>query len=291
MQKIARLGVFVEGSKSATEPKRGKSMARPKKEGLDYFHFDVDFFSDKKIRRLKARFGSDGVLVYLYVLCLIYRDHGYYAEYDEDFILDISDELNISENLTRQILKYLFSRSLLCEIHSTLTVPVNVVSARSIQRRFQEAKRGGKKDVFVKAPFWLLEKSETIGLVKVHPKNDYSEKNAGFSENNADKSEKNTTKESKGKESKVKESVCGCAAQSPPTIEQAAEYIRQKGYRFSPERFVNYYVARGWRSNGDAITNWRAVADNWALMDKQQKPDRQSSFDIDALDDLSMFND
>lgn len=267
-------------------------MARPKKEGLDYFPFDVDFFSDKKIRRLKAKFGSDGILVYLYILCLIYRDHGYYAEYDEDMILDISDELNISENLTRQILKYLFSRLLLCELHdSTLTVPVTVISAKSVQRRFQEAKRGGKRDVFVKAPFWLLEKSETLGLIKLHPKNDYSEKNADYSKKNADDSAINPLKESKGKERKVKESVCGCAAQSPPTIDQAAAYIKKMGYRFSAERFVNYYAARGWKSNGDLITNWKAVADNWALMDNQQKPDRQSSFSIDELDSLSMFND
>ena len=72
-------------------------MARPQKTGLDYFPFDVDFFSDKKIRRLRAKYGNDGVTAYIYILCLIYRDKGYYAEYDDDLILDISDELNISE--------------------------------------------------------------------------------------------------------------------------------------------------------------------------------------------------
>ena len=82
------------------------------------------------------------------------------------------------------------------------------------------------------------------------------------------------------------------APRSPrPPSSKRQNIFDKRGYRFSPERFVNYYAARGWRSNGDAITNWRAVADNWVLMDKQQKPDRQSSFDIDALDDLSMFND
>ena len=178
-------------------------MARPKKENLDYFPFDVDFFSDKKIKRLRAKYGNNGVVVYIYVLCLIYADKGYYTEYDEDLILDISDELNISEGSTRQIMKYLLSRSLLVEIHdSTLAEPVTIISAKSIQRRFQEAKRSGKGDVFVKAGYWLLEKTETLGFIKVQPSENYSEKNGSYSE-------KNDTKESKVKESKVKESkVC-----------------------------------------------------------------------------------
>ena len=84
-------------------------MARPQKTGLDYFPFDVYFFSDKKIRRLRAKYGNDGVTAYIYILCLIYRDKGYYAEYDDDLILDLSDELNISEGLTRQIMGHLVS--------------------------------------------------------------------------------------------------------------------------------------------------------------------------------------
>lgn len=79
-------------------------MARPRKKGLDYFPFDVDFFSDKKIKRLRARYGNDGITIYMYLLCEIYRS-GYYIDYDEDLILDISDELNISENETKQIIK------------------------------------------------------------------------------------------------------------------------------------------------------------------------------------------
>ena len=182
-------------------------MARPKKTGLDYFPFDVNFFSDKKIKRLRAKYGNDGIVVYIYVLCLIYGDKGYYTEYDEDFILDVSDELNISESSTRQIMKYLLSRSLLSEIHdSTLAKPVTIISARSIQRRFQEAKKSGKGNVFVRAGYWLLEKAETLGFIKVQPYDNFSEKNNSYSEKNEDKSQKNDTKESKVNKSKVNKS-------------------------------------------------------------------------------------
>ena len=55
-------------------------MARPIKEGLAYFPMDVGFFEDSKIRILRARFGPEGVMVYLYYICSIYGDKGYYCK-------------------------------------------------------------------------------------------------------------------------------------------------------------------------------------------------------------------
>lgn len=178
-------------------------MARPIKSGLDYFPFDVDFFLDKKIKRLRAKFGTDGIAVYMYLLCEIYRN-GYYIEYDEDLILDIADELNISEGSTTQIMNYLLSRSLLDD---TLAKSVKVLTAASIQRRYQEAKKGGKRDVVVERKFWVLPKKDTQSFIKLYPDDDNSENNGSFSENNSFNSEiypQSKVKESKVKESKVK---------------------------------------------------------------------------------------
>ena len=49
-------------------------MARPTKQGLDYFPFDVGFFGDQKIRILKARYGADGIAVYVKLLCDVYKE-------------------------------------------------------------------------------------------------------------------------------------------------------------------------------------------------------------------------
>lgn len=48
-------------------------MARRKQEGNRFFRLDVDFFSDKKIKILKARYGADGITLYMYLLCEIYK--------------------------------------------------------------------------------------------------------------------------------------------------------------------------------------------------------------------------
>lgn len=86
-------------------------MARPKIKGLLYFPFDIDFFEDNKIRIVKARYRSDGVMIYLFLLCEIYRQ-GYYIKADEDFLYIISDELGIDQNKVKQVLNFLLNKSL-----------------------------------------------------------------------------------------------------------------------------------------------------------------------------------
>lgn len=55
-------------------------MARPKKSGLSYFPLDTDFFdNDSRIKILKARYRADGIMIYVYLLCEIYKN-GYYME-------------------------------------------------------------------------------------------------------------------------------------------------------------------------------------------------------------------
>lgn len=52
-------------------------MARPPKRGLAYFPMDVDFFQDPKIATLLEMHGPLGVITYISLLTLIYRE-GYY---------------------------------------------------------------------------------------------------------------------------------------------------------------------------------------------------------------------
>ena len=224
-------------------------MPRPIKQGLSYFPFDVDFFSDKKIKRLRAFYGNDGVAVYIYLLCEIYNC-GYYIEYDEDLILDISDELNVTTSATTQIMNYLFSRSLLVLIESTLAVPVKAITAASVQRRFQAAKKGAKRDIDVAAEFWVLKENETESFIKVHPFGGNSENNINKSEKNPDKSEKNYTKESKVKKSKEKESKGKESIQeTPESFPLPSPALQQLIYDYGQDN-VDKYVQR--------VRNWYA---------------------------------
>lgn len=179
-------------------------MARPIKKGLDYFPFDVDFFSDIKIRSLKGKYGTDGAILYIYLLTEIYKN-GYYLPVDDDFIYVISDTLNMTDDKIGQIINFLLGRSL---FDDTLFKSEKVLTSRSIQLRFQEAvkSRASKTPIEV-GRFWILNENETQSFIKCTHFSDSSENNKSFSKNNESFSleEPHKVKESKGKESRVKE--------------------------------------------------------------------------------------
>ena len=173
-------------------------MARPKKQGLLYFSFDTDFFySDRRIKALRSRFGNDGIVLYIWILCEAYKDKGYYLIYDEDCIDNMITDLGLTEGFIEHVMEYLASRSRLTKI-STRAGPVTTITSPGIQKRYQEAMKGQKRTVDVYSEIWLLKKEETASFIKVTQKVAISEKNPSISE-------KNPLKENKIKESKVKE--------------------------------------------------------------------------------------
>lgn len=171
-------------------------MARPRLRGLLYFPFDIDFFEDNKIRILKARYKSDGVLIYLFLLCEIYRQ-GYYIKVDDDFEYIISDELGIDQNKVKQVLNFLLKRSL---FDNTLFSLDKVLTSAGIQRRYQlgikERMRKSRTPLEV-GRYWLLNEEDTEPFIKCALFEDNSGKYKGFSGKNSLNSEKNDTKKSK----------------------------------------------------------------------------------------------
>ena len=65
-------------------------MARPQKEGMDYFPHDVDATNDEKIEALRSLYGNDGYAFYFIMLERIYRTKNF--------------EINVSDAETIQIL-------------------------------------------------------------------------------------------------------------------------------------------------------------------------------------------
>ncbi len=181
-------------------------MARPVKRGVDYFPLDVSFFCDRRIKSLKGKYGSDGIAAYIYLLCTVYSENGYYIKVDEYFHEEVADDLNITVSKATEMLKFMCKRSLFDE---ELFNSERILTSRGIQRRFQEAvrARASKNAVKAEPKYWLLEESETNDYIRVFDSEDCSRKNSGNSENNPSYSEKKYTKENKEKkkESKLKE--------------------------------------------------------------------------------------
>lgn len=79
-------------------------MARPTKTGLDYFSFDVDFFENRKVKKVMRACGPASGTVLSCLLCNIYRWKGYYILWDEELPFEISDQVGVSEGSVVEII-------------------------------------------------------------------------------------------------------------------------------------------------------------------------------------------
>ena len=48
-----------------------------------------------------------------------------------------------------------------------------------------------------------------------------------------------------------------------PTLEEVKAYIKEKGYTFDPEAFMDYYEANGWKVGKNQMKSWKATCNNW----------------------------
>lgn len=171
-------------------------MARPKSKGLLYFPFDIDFFEDNKIRIVKARYRADGVMIYLFLLCEIYRQ-GYYIKADEDFMYILSDQLGIDQNKVKQVLNFLLNKSL---FDNTLFSSDKVLTSAGIQKRFQlgikERMRKSKESLEV-GRYWLLDRKDTEPFIKCTLFEDIPGKPCDYSRKNPEKSTEKSLNKSK----------------------------------------------------------------------------------------------
>lgn len=81
-------------------------------------------------------------------------------------------------------------------------------------------------------------------------------------------------KQSKAEQSKAIQSREGGAKATrftPPTLEQIAEYVGEKGYGIDPERFFDHYTANGWKVGRNPMKDWKAAVRKWERDDEAKR--------------------
>ncbi|WP_313214128.1 DUF4373 domain-containing protein [Soonwooa sp.] len=170
-------------------------MARKIKQGLDYFPFDVTFFSDIKIRKLIKYQGGKSISVYACLLCHIY-ENGYFIKWDNELPFIISETTGYEEAYIIEVINSCLKIDL---FSGKLYKESGVLTSRGIQERYESICRQAKRKSEIK--LFNLINSEEIGI--------NSEEITDNSEStpiSSGKSTQSKVKESKVKESKVKES-------------------------------------------------------------------------------------
>ena len=179
-------------------------MARPTKKGVDQLLLDVGIFGDSKIRILLSRYHADGLGVYMYILCDVYKE-GYYkaVEVWEDYIYVIADEIKASPDKVEQIIAFMRNRGLLTvfkgeDIKKTGCGFDAVITSHGIQKRYATIMKSYRRKSIeeIKRGFWLLteeEEREINAFYKSGNNGGYYGKNPDYYGNNTDKTRNNPT--------------------------------------------------------------------------------------------------
>jgi hypothetical protein len=59
---------------------------------------------------------------------------------------------------------------------------------------------------------------------------------------------------------------------TPPTRDDVAAYIAEKGYHVDPDRWMAYYESNGWKVGRNPMRDWRAAVRTWASNGVDSKP-------------------
>lgn len=214
-----------------TEKGRGGDvLARPLKDGINYFSLDVGFLQDKKTRLIKGAFGAKGILILLSLLCSVYGENGYFKQWDDEDCVLTAETVGCgcTPELIGEVVNGCVKRSIFDE---RVFNGFGVLTSPGIQRRYLRAV-STYESIEIKEEYWLLDInnkkdvpasiSKKITFQKVILQNNpvILEKNLINLQNNAQRK----GKENKGEENKEKES----GEEAPPTHALLGSFLNVK---------------------------------------------------------------
>lgn len=110
-------------------------MARPFKQGLQYFPLDVDIFDDEKIQNLNYQAGPLAELVYIRILTLIYAN-GYFVKYDKTTLARVLHKKMGPEWIKLEKISELIDACLEASLFDKTLAAQGVMTSVSIQKQF-----------------------------------------------------------------------------------------------------------------------------------------------------------
>lgn len=222
-------------------------MARPAKDGIDYFPMDIDFFADMKVRRIKKDCGPASISILICLLCNIYRD-GYCIRLNEDLTFFTAETIGVTEGAVLEVIK----KSVQVDFfNKSMFDKYAILTSKGIQKRFLNAVKTSK-----------------LKRNGIHPDYDlfqYSEELAESSEETPDNTEEYPKNPEESTQSKVKQRKAKKSKVFvPPTLQQIADYCQERKNSVDPQRFFDYFDTSGWvDSEGKSVQNWKQKIITW----------------------------
>lgn len=245
-------------------------MAGKPKQGLDYAGWSTNIFDgDTKIDKLLDAQGWIGFSIYFYLCQMAYKFDGYFYRWCFDDSSTTARRMGggLRAKTVEETVRYclrigLFDKRLFDEW--------NILTSKGIQRRFLAAIQGRRVKSVI-ADYWLLKDEESEGLVKCAENDDFQSANSHLQ---GEYAHLQGADETKGKESKVKESkeeIYSASRKKPPTLDDIRQAAQMMGVPEIAEAFYEYYSAADWRDgDGKPVYSWRQKLVSWKVREEDR---------------------
>lgn len=211
-------------------------MARPTKEGLEYFPLDTDIDQDEKIIVVVAKYGMRGFGVIVRLMMEVYRN-GYFYHWTEKeqyvFSMKIVETPDFVNEVVQECLKWGF-------FHQELYDKYGILTSKGFQKRFLLAVNR-RKGVIIKQEYDLV-------------KEDNVDNNSVNDDINPENDDINTTKEKKVKEKKRNK--------DNNVYVEILSYLNEKaGKNYSHKSEANKKLINGRMNEGRTVDDFKRVID------------------------------
>lgn len=206
---------------------------------MKWFKHETNAHTDAKLKRLRIRYGLEGLGFYWYCLELIgstVEPHNLTFELEHDSEV-IADDLNLNIDHVQEMMKYIIDLGLFEQNGVVITCLKMAVRADEYTQK---------------------------SLRKLHELGHYPDNLLTMSGHTPDKIPSNRKKERK------KETI---GRFNPPSVEEVQNRISEMGYQYSEaEEFCNFYGSKNWMVGKNKMSDWHKALGGWESRKKKDKP-------------------
>lgn len=229
-------------------------MARPQKEGIDYFPIDCVLNDRAKFILAEFKVMGWGILTLLW--SKIYGGKGYYTKWDDDVALLFASECGVGVNVVKEVIAACLRRGL---FDRQKYDQYGILTSEGIQERYAEAteRRSSQKidGRYLLIPIpknWIINDKNSVNVYN-------------NSENECDNPQSKVNKSKLNNIHTTTTTACasGSDKKEPPTFSEIYLYFKiehdlQDAADQAP-LFEAYNTKRGW----DCLPDWKSAANLW----------------------------
>ena len=206
---------------------------------MKWFKHDANAVLDTKLRKVRAKYGLAGYGLYWYCLECVARNvekHNLTFELEEDAHI-ISLDTELSQEVVQEMMLFMCELGLFENVNGIITC----------------LKMADRSDEYTQK---LMRSLQGVGIKSGDcrdkiPPNRREEKRI----------EQNNTR------AKPKRFV-------PPSVDEVAEYCRERKNGINPQEFVAHYQANGWMRGKSKVKDWKACVRTWEASRKPSQKQR-----------------